>query len=248
MTNPTHSHVCDRHPWWLPEGVNHFDPNPTMDSRYAVTMYKSYADDLDRTSPGWEWSRLDLLTPQLAGEASSRRAGARGDDYRRCLVCDLNLSDKMGVTVFYTSPEGKMEYSNDMVLCVEHGSNGKNRLTWKNYWAMMAAAGKRRAGRKRIMDMVKAHGLRLVQLGVEVAIDMPWSEVCMELGICCQRRTVRLLPDGMAQVLDVMGGNLSAPITYAEAGIFSGGGLLWVMPLTEGMPDEDIKTVRPRAF
>lgn len=60
----------------------------------------------------------------------------------------------------------------------------------------------------------------LVRPGDVFTLKMPWSEVCMFMGIAGRERTVRLLPSGMVQLLDVNGEPYSFPITHGEAGVY----------------------------
>jgi hypothetical protein len=57
-----------------------------------------------------------------------------------------------------------------------------------------------------------------VTVGETITVTMPWSEVCMHLGIADQHRSVRVLEHG-AQVLNSDGTDYSFPILHGEAGI-----------------------------
>jgi hypothetical protein len=50
-------------------------------------------------------------------------------------------------------------------------------------------------------------------------IELPWTEVCMHLGIAGRLRWVVPVNDRLAQVYDPAGRVFSAPILRSEAGI-----------------------------
>jgi hypothetical protein len=53
----------------------------------------------------------------------------------------------------------------------------------------------------------------------ETILQLPYSEVCLHLGVAGTRMRARLQPDGMVQLLDPDGRDVSFPITAAEAGL-----------------------------
>jgi len=53
----------------------------------------------------------------------------------------------------------------------------------------------------------------------ETILELPYSEVCMHLGVAGTRMRARLEPNGMVQLLDADGRAFSFPITAAEAGL-----------------------------
>src|SRR5215213_9053894 len=55
--------------------------------------------------------------------------------------------------------------------------------------------------------------------GQETILELPYSEVCMHLGVAGTRMRARLEPNGMVQLLDADGREVSFPITAAEAGL-----------------------------
>jgi len=61
---------------------------------------------------------------------------------------------------------------------------------------------------------------KYVKAGDIVEIVLPYSEVCMHLGLAGLGQKVQILSDGV-QILTVDGNNFSFPITYGEAGIYS---------------------------
>ena len=59
-----------------------------------------------------------------------------------------------------------------------------------------------------------------VKSGEEIALRLPWSEVCMHLKVAGQVRNVRVLDTG-AQILNDDGTPYSFPVTHGEAGIYT---------------------------
>ena len=55
--------------------------------------------------------------------------------------------------------------------------------------------------------------------GQETILELPYSEVCMHLGVAGTRMRARLEPNAMVQLLDADGRAFSFPITAAEAGL-----------------------------
>ena len=53
----------------------------------------------------------------------------------------------------------------------------------------------------------------------ETVLELPYSEVCMHLRVAGTRMRARLQPNGMVQLLDADGRDVSFPITAAEAGL-----------------------------
>jgi hypothetical protein len=62
-------------------------------------------------------------------------------------------------------------------------------------------------------------GTRPLQPRQETILELPYSEVCMHLGVAGTRMRARLEPNGMVQLLDADGRAFSFPITAAEAGL-----------------------------
>ena len=62
-------------------------------------------------------------------------------------------------------------------------------------------------------------GTRPLQPNQETILELPYSEVCMHLGVAGTRMRARLEPNGMVQLLDADGRAVSFPITAAEAGL-----------------------------
>jgi len=62
--------------------------------------------------------------------------------------------------------------------------------------------------------------------GQIVRVELPYSEVCMHLGIAGQVRKVMVLEDA-AQILNDDGTKFSIPITHGEAGIYRQPGTLY---------------------
>jgi hypothetical protein len=62
-------------------------------------------------------------------------------------------------------------------------------------------------------------GTRPLQPNQETILELPYSEVCMHLGVAGTRMRARLEPNGMVQLLDTDGRAFSFPITAAEAGL-----------------------------
>jgi hypothetical protein len=60
---------------------------------------------------------------------------------------------------------------------------------------------------------------RPLQPNQETILELPYSEVCMHLGVAGTRMRARLEPNGMVQLLDADGREVSFPITAAEAGL-----------------------------
>lgn len=60
-----------------------------------------------------------------------------------------------------------------------------------------------------------------LQVGESVLVRLPWSEVCMHLGMAGRPSVVRLVDAGSAQLLDCSGAKVSFPITPGEAGIYT---------------------------
>jgi hypothetical protein len=56
------------------------------------------------------------------------------------------------------------------------------------------------------------------RVGDTVTVELPYSEVCMHMGVAGQTRQVKVLTLG-AQILAVDGMPFSFPITHGEAGI-----------------------------
>lgn len=61
-----------------------------------------------------------------------------------------------------------------------------------------------------------------LQPGDRITVELPYSEVCMYLGLAGKRRTIELLKggSGMVQIYHDNGKPLSYPITHVEAGIY----------------------------
>ena len=55
--------------------------------------------------------------------------------------------------------------------------------------------------------------------GQETILELPYSEVCMHLGVAGTRMRARLETNAMVQLLDADGRAFSFPITAAEAGL-----------------------------
>jgi hypothetical protein len=62
-------------------------------------------------------------------------------------------------------------------------------------------------------------GKRLINPNQETTLELPSSEVCLHLGVAGTRMRARLQLDGMVQLLDPAGRDVSFPITAAEAGL-----------------------------
>lgn len=62
---------------------------------------------------------------------------------------------------------------------------------------------------------------RYVNIGEPFTHEMPFSEVCMSMGIAGKRMQVMVLPTGMAQLYTASGARFSFPVTLGEAGIYS---------------------------
>jgi hypothetical protein len=62
-------------------------------------------------------------------------------------------------------------------------------------------------------------GKRLLHPNQETILELPSSEVCLHLGVAGTRMRARLEPNGMVQLLDPAGRDVSFPITAAEAGL-----------------------------
>jgi hypothetical protein len=60
---------------------------------------------------------------------------------------------------------------------------------------------------------------RLIHPNQEVTLQLPYSEVCLHLRVAGTRMRARLEPNGMVQLLDADGREVSFPITAAEAGL-----------------------------
>lgn len=56
-------------------------------------------------------------------------------------------------------------------------------------------------------------------IGDTVRVKLPYSEVCMHMGLAGQERDVRI-EEHMAQILNLDGSPYSLPVTWGEAGIF----------------------------
>jgi hypothetical protein len=65
-------------------------------------------------------------------------------------------------------------------------------------------------------------GKRLINPNQETTLELPSSEVCLHLGVAGTRMRARLQLDGMVQLLDPAGRDVSFPITAAEAGLQHG--------------------------
>lgn len=59
---------------------------------------------------------------------------------------------------------------------------------------------------------------QVVTVGQVVLLELPWSEVCLHMGVAGQRMRV-LVKDGAAQILTEAGGPFSFPVLLGEAGI-----------------------------
>lgn len=125
-------------------------------------------------------------------------------DKRMCAKCGKDLTDIMGVIVFVN---GKPVH--DILLCVEHGANGSNGLTSSEYKTLQSTDKRRRTAPE-----VTRH-----EVGDTVRIKLPYSEVCMLMGMAGQECEVRV-EEHMAQILNLDGTPFSLPITWGEAGIF----------------------------
>jgi hypothetical protein len=62
-------------------------------------------------------------------------------------------------------------------------------------------------------------GKRPIHPNQETILELPYSEVCMHLRVAGTRMRARLQPNGMVQLLDADGRDVSFPITAAEAGL-----------------------------
>jgi hypothetical protein len=62
-------------------------------------------------------------------------------------------------------------------------------------------------------------GKRPIHPDQETILELPYSEVCMHLRVAGTRMRARLQPNGMVQLLDADGRDVSFPITAAEAGL-----------------------------
>jgi hypothetical protein len=62
-------------------------------------------------------------------------------------------------------------------------------------------------------------GKRPIHPNQETILELPYSEICLHLGIAGTRMGARLQPNGMVQLLDADGRDFSFPITAAEAGL-----------------------------
>lgn len=70
------------------------------------------------------------------------------------------------------------------------------------------------------MSEVVGAGRVGVVIGQVVRLVLPWSEVCMHLRLAGHARAVRLTDEGMAQILDDDGREVSFPILANEAGFY----------------------------
>lgn len=124
-----------------------FDPNPTVNSHDAEAHAK-YAQRLDMSCPAWYLTDLDRMVEQLAIEARRRRETAIMQPRKRlCIVCDDDLSEAMGCTVFYNSLERTKHLvaPGEVIMCVScrNVKQGQT-FSWKEYWHLLGEAGQRR--------------------------------------------------------------------------------------------------------
>ena len=61
---------------------------------------------------------------------------------------------------------------------------------------------------------------RMHKIGDRFMIELPYSEVCMHLGLAGKVRMIEIQADG-AQILDQEGRPYSIPITWGEAGVYT---------------------------
>lgn len=61
---------------------------------------------------------------------------------------------------------------------------------------------------------------RIVKPGDVVMVELPWSEVCMYMGVAGKVRRVQVRSNG-AQILHESGTPFSMPISHGEAGIYT---------------------------
>ena len=66
---------------------------------------------------------------------------------RRCLRCDVDLTDVMGVQVFISAPPPREVEATGYLLCLEHGGNGINVIKRAEFSALVAMANTRAHGR-----------------------------------------------------------------------------------------------------
>ncbi|MFJ8699485.1 hypothetical protein [Streptomyces ardesiacus] len=59
-----------------------------------------------------------------------------------------------------------------------------------------------------------------IKVGDVVTLELPYSEVCMFLGVAGQTRSIRVTEHG-AQILNEDGSNFSYPVTHGEAGLIT---------------------------
>lgn len=71
-------------------------------------------------------------------------------------------------------------------------------------------------------------GKRLIRPTEEFTTDLPFSEVCMHLGVAGTRMRARLEPNQMVQLLQPDGSQFSFPITAGEAGLEIDGAGAWL--------------------
>lgn len=73
---------------------------------------------------------------------------------RRCLRCDVDLTDVMGVHVFISAPPPREVEVTGYLLCLEHGGNGINVIKRAEFSTLVAMASTRARMRE---DTAEAH-------------------------------------------------------------------------------------------
>ena len=58
-----------------------------------------------------------------------------------------------------------------------------------------------------------------LRVGERAVVTLPWSEVCLSMGVAGKAMWAELLPDAMVQLYGEGGGKFSFPITAGEAGV-----------------------------
>jgi hypothetical protein len=67
---------------------------------------------------------------------------------------------------------------------------------------------------------MRKYSTTTLAVGDVVAIELPGSEVCVHMRVAGKTMSVRVLADGMAQLLTETGEPFSFPVTWGEAGIY----------------------------
>jgi len=71
------------------------------------------------------------------------------------------------------------------------------------------------------------YNIRRLSVGDALHIELPYSEVCMHMGVAGKVMRVEVLDGNMAQLWDARGVRFSSPITQGEAGIYTDAKGLW---------------------